>query len=163
MAGVVWEPRAGSEVKLTAMADEDALAREVDAYGYTGAVPQPRIQPPGRAQRAHAAGRTGAWRCAAPSARSRRQTRFRFGVLDRERTDRGATARVDADVSLAGGGRVSFGAEGAWMDNAQAGTVPSTDRLAPGSPAMAMDAAAKTRGTWAATWRRSARSRLAAR
>jgi vitamin B12 transporter len=144
MAGVVWEPRAGSEVKLTAMADEDALAREVDAYGYTGA-----FHSRGSNRLAGLSGRTllGGGNVALRGAlsASRRQTRFRFGVLDRERTDRGATARVDADVSLAGGGRVSFGAEGAWMDNTQAGMVPSTDRLAPGSPAQAMDAAEDAR------------------
>ncbi|WP_420126003.1 hypothetical protein [Longimicrobium sp.] len=138
MAGVVWEPRAGSEVKLTAMADEDALAREVDAYGYSGP-----FRSRGSNRLAALSGRTllGEGRVALRGAlsASRRQTRFRFGVLDRERTDRGATARVDADVSLAGGGRVSFGAEGAWMDNAQAGIVPSTDRLAPGSPADPLD------------------------
>jgi vitamin B12 transporter len=138
MAGVVWEPRAGSEVKLTAMADEDALAREVDAYGYTGP-----FRSRGSNRLAALSGRTlmGGDRVALHGSvsASRRQTRFRFGVLDRERTDRGATVRVDADVSLAGGGRVSFGAEGAWMDNAQAGMVPSTDRLAPGSPAQVLD------------------------
>lgn len=138
MMGIVWEPRAGSEVKLTAMADEDALAREVDAYGWTGP-----FRSRGSNRLAALSGRTLladdriALRGAVSA--SRRQTRFRFGVLDRERTDRGATARVDADVSLAGGGRVSLGAEGAWMDNAQAGMVPSTDRLAPGSPAEALD------------------------
>jgi vitamin B12 transporter len=144
MAGVVWEPRAGSEVKLTAMADEDALAREVDAYGYTGP-----FRSRGSNRLAALSGRTllGGDRVALRGAvsASRRQTRFRFGVLDRERTDRGVTARVDADVSLAGGGRVSAGAEGAWMDNAQAGTVPSTDRLSPGSPAEALELAEEAR------------------
>lgn len=139
MAGVVWEPRAGSEVKLTAMADEDALARQVDAYGFTGP-----FRSNGSNRLAALSGRTllGGDRVALRGAvsASRRQTRFRFGVLDRERTDRGATARVDADVSLAGG-RVSVGAEGAWMDNAQSGIVPSSDRLAPGSPTLAVDSA----------------------
>ena len=144
MAGVVWEPRAASEVKLTAMADEDALAREVDAYGYTGPF---RSRGSNRLAALSARTLLGGDRVALRGAvsASRRQTRFRFGVLDRERTDRGATARVDADVSLAGGGRVSFGAEGAWMDNAQAGMVPSTDRLAPGSPAESVDVAEDAR------------------
>jgi tetratricopeptide (TPR) repeat protein len=144
MAGMVWEPRAGSEVKLMAMADEDALAREVDAYGYSGP-----FRSRGSNRLAALSGRTllGKGRVAVRGAvsASRRQTRFRFGVLDRERTDRGATARVDADVSLAGGGRVSFGAEGAWMDNAQAGMVPSTDRLSPGSPAEVLDSSEDAR------------------
>ncbi|HEX2077178.1 MAG TPA: hypothetical protein VHG08_05700, partial [Longimicrobium sp.] len=144
MAGAVWTPRAGSEVKLTAMADEDALAREVDAYGYTGP-----FHSRGSNRLAALSGRTlladGRVALRGAVSGSRRQTRFRFGVLDRERTDRGATARVDADVSLAGGGRLSFGAEGAWMDNAQAGTVPSTDRLAPGSPTDEIDTAEDAR------------------
>ncbi|MBW3655633.1 MAG: TonB-dependent receptor [Gemmatimonadetes bacterium] len=144
MAGAVWEPRAGSEVKLVALADEDVLAREVDAHGWTGPFES-----------------RGSNRLASLSARtllagdrvalrgtvsgSRRSTHFTFGVLDRERTDRGAVGRVDADVSLPGGGRVSFGAEGAWMDATEAGRFPSTDRLSPGAPTMELDEGADAR------------------
>ena len=137
MAGAVWEPAVGSEVKLVAMADEDALSREVDAYGWTGP-----FRSRGSNRLAALSGRTlladGRVALRGAASASRRETRFRFGVLDRARTDRGGTARVDADVSLPGGGRVSFGAEGAWMDNAERGTVPSTDQLAPGSPVRAL-------------------------
>jgi vitamin B12 transporter len=144
MIGAVWEPRVGSEVKLVAMADEDALARTVDAYGYSGA-----FRSNGSNRLAALSGRTlladdrVALRGAVSA--SRRETRFRYGVLDRERTDRGATARVDADVSLAGGGRVSFGAEGAWMDNVESGTEPISDRLAPGSPSTEVEGTADAR------------------
>lgn len=144
MLGAVWEPRVGSEVKLVAMADEDALARVVDAYGYSGP-----FRSNGSNRLAALSGRTllGGDRVALRGAvsASRRETRFRYGVLDRARTDRGATARVDADVSLPGGGRVSFGAEGAWMENEERGTEPTSDRLAPGSPALDVDAAADAR------------------
>ena len=144
MMGAVWEPRVGTELKLVAMADEDALTREVEAYGYTGP-----FASRGSNRLAALSGRTlladGRVAVRGALSGSRRATRFSFGVLDRERTDRGATARVDADVSLAGGGRVSFGAEGAWMDDVEAGVAPSTDRLAPGSPTQALDASAEGR------------------
>lgn len=144
MVGAVWEPRVGSELKLVAMADEDALAREVDAYGYTGP-----FRSNGSNRLAALSGRTllGGNRVALRGAlsASRRETRFRYGVLDRARTDRGATARVDADVSLPGGGRVSLGAEGAWMENEERGTEPVSDRLAPGSPSVEVDTRADAR------------------
>jgi vitamin B12 transporter len=141
MVGAVWTPRAGSEVKLVAMADEDALAREVDAYGWTGP-----FRSSGSNRLAALSGRTlladGRIALRGAASASRRETRFRFGVLDRARADRGATARVDADVALAGGGRVSFGAEGGWMDGEESGTEPAGDRLAPGAPTRAVDASA---------------------
>lgn len=144
MLGAAWEPRVGSEVKLVAMADEDALGREVEAYGYTGT-----FRSRGSNRLAALSGRTllGDGRVALRGAlsASRRETRFTFGVLDRTRADRGATARVDADVSLAGGGRVSFGAEGAWMDARESGTEPASDRLAPGSPSAEVDGGADAR------------------
>jgi vitamin B12 transporter len=141
MLGAVWTPRAGSELKLVAMADEDALARDVDAYGWTGA-----FRSSGSNRLAALSGRTllagGRVALRGAVSGSRRETRLRFGVLDRARADRGATARVDADVSLAGGGRVSFGADGGWMDSEESGTEPAGDRLAPGAPVRAVDAAA---------------------
>lgn len=133
MGGAVWEPRAGSEVKIVALADEDVLAREVDAYGWTGP-----FESRGSNRLASLSGRTllAGDRVALRGtvSGSRRSTHFTFGVLDRERTDRGATGRVDADVSLPGGGRLSAGAEGAWMDATEAGRFPATDRLSPGAP-----------------------------
>lgn len=142
MIGTVWEPRAGSEVKLVAMADEDVLAREVDAYGYTGP-----FRSQGSNRLASLSGRTlladGRVALRGALSGSRRTTHFTFGVLDRERTDRGATARADADVSLPGGGRVSVGAEAAWMDNRETGSIPDSDRLAPGSPTRVLDASAE--------------------
>ncbi|HWK90363.1 MAG TPA: hypothetical protein VNP72_10215, partial [Longimicrobium sp.] len=73
---------------------------------------------------------------------SRRETAYEFGVLDRTRTDRGASARFDADVGITGG-RVSMGVEGAWMDGVQTGTVPTSDRLDPGAPSRALDGIAE--------------------
>jgi vitamin B12 transporter len=144
MAGAVWEPAVGTELKLVAMADEDALTREVDAYGYSG-----DFASRGSNRLAALSGRTlladGRVALRGALSGSRRGTHFTFGVLDRERTDRGATARADADVALPGGGRVSFGAETAWMDAAEAGVVPSTDRLTPGSPTRALEESAEGR------------------
>jgi hypothetical protein len=71
---------------------------------------------------------------------TQRITGYAYGVLDRERTDRAARARVDGDLAW-GGGRLRGGVEGAWMEARESGTIPTTDRLAPGSPSDATTAA----------------------
>ncbi|HEU4453459.1 MAG TPA: hypothetical protein VFR81_10375, partial [Longimicrobium sp.] len=132
MLGAVWTPRAGTEVRLTALADGDGSAREVDAYGYEGAF------------RSRGANRMAALSARAVSADGDRSIRaslsgavrengYAFGVLDRERTDRSVRGRMDGDLAW-GEGRVRGGIEGAWMDARMEGAVPETDRLAPGSP-----------------------------
>jgi vitamin B12 transporter len=142
IAGLVWSPRAGTEVKAITMADEDGVARVVEAHGWEGAFRS-----------------RGSNRLAALSARtllagdrlavrgsvsgSERVSRFRFGVLDRERNDAGVTARGDADLSLPGGGRLSGGVEASWMEGTTSGTVPAADRLAPGSPATVLSGTAE--------------------
>ncbi|HEU0013561.1 MAG TPA: TonB-dependent receptor [Longimicrobium sp.] len=141
MIGAAWEPRAGTEVKLIAMADGDGSERQVDAYGYTGG-----FRAGGANRLAALSGRTTlagdriALRGVASA--SKRTTEYAFGVLDRARTDRGASARFDADVTIAGG-RVSAGVEGAWMDGVQTGTVPTTDRMDPDAPSRALDGMAE--------------------
>lgn len=132
MLGYVWTPRAGTEVKATLMADEDAVGRVVEAYGWEGA-----FRSRGSNRLAALSGRTllAGDRLAVRGSLSgsERVSRFRFGVLDRERSDRGVTLRSDADLAR-GGGRWSGGVEATWMEGTVSGTVPGGDRLAPGSP-----------------------------
>lgn len=140
MAGYVWSPRAGSQVKAIVMADEDAVGRVVEAYGWEGP-----FQSRGSNRLAALSGRKllAGDRAAVRGSvsASERTSRFEFGVLDRERRDRSATVRGDADIGLSGGGRISVGAEAAWMEGVQSGTVPTTDRLEPGSPAAVLEGA----------------------
>jgi vitamin B12 transporter len=130
--GYTWTPRAGTEVKAVAMADEDAVGRVVNAYGWEGA-----FRSRGSNRLAAVSGRTLLVddRLAVRGSLSgaERTSRFRFGVLDRERSDRGLTLRTDTDLALRGGGRVSVGVEATRMEAVTLGTVPTGDRLAPGS------------------------------
>ena len=64
-----------------------------------------------------------------------RKSGFAFGVLDRERTDRGTVARLDGDLALGARSRIRAGLEGADLVARQRGSLPTSDRLAPGSPA----------------------------
>lgn len=140
MAGFVWSPRAGSEVKAIVMADEDAVGRVVEAFGWEGP-----FQSRGSNRLAALTGRTllAGDRAAVRGSvsTSERTSRFEFGVLDRERRDRGASVRGDADIGLSGGGRISVGGELGWMEGVQSGTVPTTDRLEPGSPMTLLEGA----------------------
>jgi len=130
--GMVWEPRAGTQVRLTALADGDRSARDVDYYGWSGP-----FTSRGMNRLATLTARTvsldGTRSIRASLSGTRRTTGYEYGVLDRERTDRAARARVDGDLAW-GGGRIRGGFEGAWMDARQTGALPTTDQLAPGSP-----------------------------
>ena len=138
MIGAVWQPRAGTEVRLTALADGDHSARSVDAYGWSGPF-HTRGMNRLAALSARAVSADGARSVRASLSASLRETALAFGVLDRERRDRGVTGRVEGDLAL-GAGRVRWGAEAAWLDARQEGTVPTTDRLAPGAPSEGVDA-----------------------
>ena len=132
VAGMVWEPRAGTQVRLTALADGDRSARDIDYYGWSGP-----FTSRGMNRLATLTARTvsldGTRAVRASVSATRRTTGYEYGVLDRERTDRAARARLDGDLAW-GGGRLRGGVEGAWMDARQTGAVPTTGELAPGSP-----------------------------
>src|SRR5690606_7430078 len=69
---------------------------------------------------------------------SERESRFRFGVLARDREDRALDARLDGELRRE---RVTFraGLEGALLDAWTDGIIPASDQLAPGSPAVHLD------------------------
>jgi len=130
--GMVWEPRSGTQVRLTALADGDRSAKDVEYYGWNGP-----FRSRGMNRLATLTARTvsldGSRAIRASLSGTQRVTGYEYGVLDRERTDRAARARVDGDLAW-GGGRLRGGVEGAWMDAHEDGTIPTTDRLSPGSP-----------------------------
>jgi tetratricopeptide (TPR) repeat protein len=139
IGGAVWTPRPGWQLKATGLIDTDASARNVSAYGYSGA-----FGSRGGTTLATLSGR-GVSRDRRVAVRANlsateRTTGFDFGVLDRERTDRGVAARVDTEWML-GRGRLRAGAEAAGMDARQTGVTPTTDQLAPGSPSRVLEAA----------------------
>ncbi|HYH82530.1 MAG TPA: hypothetical protein VEX86_22255 [Longimicrobium sp.] len=133
VAGAVWEPRAGTQLKLVGMADGDQSARDVDYYGWRGP-----FQSRGMNRLAALSGRTvsadGARGLRGSLSFTRRTTGYTYGVLDRDRTDRAARGRLDGDLAW-GAGRLRVGVEGAWMDAHEQGAIPTSEQLAPGSPA----------------------------
>lgn len=138
MAGIALEARPGLELRATALVESDDATRDVEAYGYAGPFRSRGTTRLGTLS-LHALGWEGAAALRVSASASLRRTGFAFGVLDRERTDRGATLRVDGDFAPASGFRLSMGVEGATMRGEETGTVPLTDRLAPGSPAASLD------------------------
>ncbi|HEU4558421.1 MAG TPA: hypothetical protein VFS20_11250, partial [Longimicrobium sp.] len=133
VAGAVWEPRAGTQFKVVAMADGDESAKEVDYYGWTGP-----FQTRGMNRLAALSGRTvsldGSRGMRGSLSFTRRTTGYTYGVLDRDRTDRAVRGRLEGDLAWGGTGRLRAGVEGAWMDAREEGSVPTTQELAPGSP-----------------------------
>ncbi|CAN5886499.1 hypothetical protein BH23GEM7_BH23GEM7_40810 [soil metagenome] len=133
MGAVAWEPRAGTLLKATALVDGDRVAREVEAWGYSGA-----FESRGENRMLALSGRTfaadGRATLRGSLAASSRTSAFAFGVLDRERTDRGLTTRLDGDLELGAGRRLRAGVEAAGLDARHEGMLPLTNDLAPGSP-----------------------------
>jgi tetratricopeptide (TPR) repeat protein len=143
MAGAQWEPREGTGVRVVALLDGDRAARDVESHGYQGAF---RSRGGNRmlgvsARTLRPDGRLGV---RANLSLAERETGFGFGVLDRTRTDRALRGRLDGDAALGVGGRLRAGVEGAALDARERGTVPTTDRLAPGAPMRALDGEART-------------------
>jgi tetratricopeptide (TPR) repeat protein len=138
IGGAVWTPRPGWQLKATGLVDVDESARNVSAYGYSGP-----FGARGGTRLATLSGRgmarDGRVAVRANLSATERTSGFAFGVMDRERTDRGVAARVDTEWML-GIGRLRAGAEAAGMDARQTGVTPTTDQLAPGSPSEALEA-----------------------
>ncbi len=132
MVGATWEPRANTELRLIALADADDAARTIEAYGWSGP-----FRGRGANRLATLSGRSlmadDRVKLSASVSAARRQGTFTFGVLDRTRTDRSLSGRLDADAAV-GGGQLRAGAEWAWMDAASVGTVPTTDQLGSDAP-----------------------------
>jgi tetratricopeptide (TPR) repeat protein len=131
-AGVAVQPIDGLTVKGSALVAGDRAARLVDIGGFRG----PFSSEGGMAHLSV----TGRW--LSPSARdglgvavvhSTFTSRTDFGVLRQEREYGSSLLRLDGD-HIAGDVRLRAGLEGTLITTTSRGTVPTTDRLAPGSP-----------------------------
>lgn len=139
MAALALEPRDGLAIRLSGLVEADRATARARALDYEGgfassgasrlvAASARWIRADGRARFDAALGAT------------ERTTGFTFGVLDRERTDRGLTARLDGELAPAAVLRLRAGAEAARIDTREAGTEPVSEAVAPGSPATPVDA-----------------------
>jgi vitamin B12 transporter len=138
MGAVVWEPAAGTQLKATALLDGDRSAREVEAWGHRGPfASRGENRMLGLSGRWLTGGGRGTLRGTLSVAE--RSSGFRFGVLDRERTDRGTAARADADLEVGARTRLRAGVEAADLTARHLGIIPTGDRLAPGSAAEETD------------------------
>jgi hypothetical protein len=134
MGAVVWEPTPGTHLKATALIDGDRSAREVEAWGHSGA-----FESRGENRMLGLSGRVlsgdGRATLRGNVSVASRSSGFAFGVLDRERTDRGTVARLDGDIEFGARHRLRAGLEAADLAAHHRGMLPTTDQLAPGSAA----------------------------
>lgn len=136
MAGAVWAPDANVEVKASALLEADRTKANIEAAGHDGV-----FESDATTQLASASLRVvggGGRRMLRVSAgASTRTSGFAFGVLDREREDRAANLRIDAEV-MRGRLRLRGGAEYARVEARRNGTVPATEAIRPGSPVVVL-------------------------
>jgi tetratricopeptide (TPR) repeat protein len=150
VVGFIHEPRSGVELKALGLVETDQAAREIDAIGWRG---------PFDARNHTLLGLVSARVLSSDASRSlratasatERSTDYAFGVLDRERRDRAAVIRIEADVESVETIGWRFGAEVRRLHAREAGHAPTTERTAPGSPSEALpeeDAQTWHAGTW---------------
>jgi vitamin B12 transporter len=143
VAGVVFEPARGIELRSTVLGMADRFGRRFEMNGHNGSfessssmqhvsVGAQAVQPDG--QRGVRASVTA----------SRRTGAMRFGVLDREREDLAFGGRLDGDVVLSSAIRVRSGVELLRSEARSEGTVPLTPDLAPGSPSVVLPRAVES-------------------
>jgi hypothetical protein len=121
-AGLVHSPRAGQELKATLLLEEDAAGREVESHGHRGVFDSRGGTRLGvlsaTAARADGASLRGTL------ALSERETAFRFGVLDRQRRDRGLSAAAHGSLPR-GALALRVGVEAHRLTVAEHGTTPT--------------------------------------
>jgi tetratricopeptide (TPR) repeat protein len=137
IAGASWAPSDQLTLRLTGMTDTDAVARVTNAYGHRG----PFSSSGGSSLLAL----SGRWLSAGGNAAirgsisgTRRESELAFGVLNREQTEHGASARLDADHTV-GETHVRTGFEVRSVSRQVAGTVPTTSQLGPGAPSEVLE------------------------
>lgn len=138
VAGFVAEPERGLELRATMLAEGDRVEVEADAFGYRGTfagegttrlatVGVRRVRPDGRST------------LRATMSATDRTTGFRFGVLDRDRTDRSLALRSDGEWLVGASWVLRAGAEAAALRRNETGIVPSGEALSPGSATSSID------------------------
>jgi vitamin B12 transporter len=137
MVGVAFEPVYGLELRVGALDVADRTTALISATGYDGpfrslsgtrlATAEVRASSPGGRARARLT-----------LAASSRDSRFRFGVLERDHEDRQLGARLDGELERH---RITLraGLEGALLEALTDGQVPAGGRVAPGSPTVRLD------------------------
>jgi hypothetical protein len=137
MVGFTHEPLPGLELRATALAESDHATARVSAAGHDGPF------------RSRAATRLAgaAVRVATPDGgavarlslgASVRESALEFGVIERDRTDRSAGARLDGQLARTWLSLRS-GLEVARLGATTAGSVPAGEEVAPGSPSVTAD------------------------
>ena len=143
IASLVFEPRPGTQLKVVGLSEADDMEVPVDAYGYAG-----DLRATGETRVAAISGR---WlhpgskaAVRAVASVSERETGFRFGVLDRDRNDRGLSVRFDGDYTPSARLRLRGGIELAALRFTENGIVPATEDLTPGAPVEQLNADARS-------------------
>jgi hypothetical protein len=137
MVGLAAAPTRNLELRAVALAEGDRSTRTVDFGGYEGP-----FQSEGNTRLALLSSKLvrpdGGAALGLTASATERISALSFGVLDRERTDRGLALRLDGDLAR-GPVRLRAGLEASTAEGSVAGMVPLTDQLAPGSPARPLD------------------------
>lgn len=143
VAGLVFEPASGIELRSTVLAVGDRFGRRFEMNGHEGSFDSSSGMQHLSigVQAVRADGRRGV---RGNLTASRRTGGMRFGVLDREREDRAAGGRIDGDVVLGSSLRVRSGVELLRYEALAEGTVPTSPDLAPGAPSTTLTAEPET-------------------
>lgn len=137
MVGVEVEPISGLELRVGALGESDQTTARISSNGYEGPFRSESGARLGTAE-VRASSLDGQAQVRMTLAASRRDTRFGFGVLERDHEDHQLGARMDGELKR---DRVTLraGLEGALLESITDGAVPSGGGVAPGSPTVRLD------------------------
>jgi vitamin B12 transporter len=137
MVGAAVEPVHGLELRVGALDVADRTTALVSATGYDGPFRSESATRLATAE-ARVSSADGRAKARLTLAASARETRFRFGVLDRDHEDRQTGGRLDGELEA---DRVTLraGVEVALLNALADGTVPAGPGVAPGSPVVRLD------------------------
>lgn len=139
VVGASFAPRPGLELKAVALVAGDGAAREIDAHGWRGPF-ESRGSTALALLSARAMEADAGVGLRATASWTRRGSDFEFGVLDRERTDERLSVRIETDLGADAARQLRFGVEAAHLASLAEGSVPTTERIGPGSPSEALEA-----------------------
>ena len=153
IGSLIVNPTQLSEARATAIVERDASSRHVTAAGLRGS-----FDSRGDTRALLVSSR---WISSslplvlrASFAGTTRASDWSFGILSREREEASATTRVDSEWEANAGMMLRAGLEHAAHNRREAGTVPTSSSVAPGSPSRTLDdlrSSAKQIGAYAET------------
>ena len=132
MVGVAVEPVYGLELRVGGLGVSDETTALISATGYEGAFRSESGTRLGTAE-VRTSSSDGRKMARLTLSASTRETRFRFGVLQRYHEEGQLGARLDGEFERTSV-RVRAGIEGALLSAMTDGTVPTSGNVAPGSP-----------------------------